>query len=79
MDLNMVGSHLGNPLFNDCLSEITMARDKLHKKASKAKRERRKTKSGFDAMSVFSQQTTDHNAGDKSVVAKGISVDYGWT
>lgn len=53
----MAGSHLGNPLFNDCLNEIALARDKLHKKVNKAKRERRKTKSGFDAISTFSQAT----------------------
>lgn len=57
MDISMAGSHLGNPLFNDCLNEITLARDKLHKKVNKAKRERRKTKSGFDAISTFSQAT----------------------
>jgi len=78
--MDFAGSHLGNPLFNDCLSEITLARDKLHKKVHKGKRERRKTKSGFDAISTFSQATQDHNnLGDKNIITKGISVDFGWT
>lgn len=84
--------YLGNPLYNDCLTDVTQAREQLFtikKKAQdavkKVAREKKRNKmmrpGGDDGQSVFSIPSTIMTAaqGHESQIEQGITADYAWT